>query len=246
MKTKLTILIALSFCLSTAIEAQDPTQKMMQGLMGKGKLDESKLPDAYVFDWEFKTEIKTGEDESMKMNYLINSNSKDYFGMEFSSKELKGKGTMLMVMDAKQQITTMFMDMNEQKMAQMTKIKDQKLGKNEPKYSYKEIGTKTILGYTCYGMQVENADYKTDIYFTLDAPVNFSAFFAFANNKNAPNGFDPALLKVLKEDAILMEMTATHKKKKKQNYTMTAVSLEEKETVLTKSDYQFMSFGMGF
>ena len=41
MKIKLTILIALIFCLSTTIEAQDPTQKIMQGLLGKGKLDES-------------------------------------------------------------------------------------------------------------------------------------------------------------------------------------------------------------
>lgn len=243
MKTKLIILIALIFCLSTTIEAQDPAQKLMQGLMGKGKLDESKLPETYVFDWEFKTEIKTGENESMEMNYLINSKGKDYFGMEFSSLELKGNGTMLMVMDAKEKIMTMFMDMNGQKMAQMSVIKDQKPGKNDPKYSYKEIGTKTILGFTCYGLEVENADYKSEIYFTLDAPVNFSAFFAFSNNKNAPKGFDPALLKVLKEDALLMEMTATHKKKKKQNYTMTAISLEEKNSDIKRSAYQFMKLG---
>ncbi len=174
MKTKLTIIIALSFCLSTTIEAQDPTQKLMQGLMGKGKLDESKLPDTYVFDWEFKTEIKTPKNDPMKMGYLINSKSKDYFGMEMSSKELKGTGTMRMVMDAKHKIMIMFMAMNGQNMAQMTKIPEQKSSKKEPEYSFKEIGTKTILGYLCYGMEVENGDYIAKIYFTLDAPVNFS------------------------------------------------------------------------
>jgi len=243
MKTKTIILITLCLCISISVKAQDPSQKILQGIMGKGKLDETKLPDTYVFDWEFKTEMKTSKDEAMEMNYLINSNSKDYFGMEMSSKELKGKGTMLIVMDAKQKIMTMFMGMSGQNMAQMSKIPEPKSNKKEPKYSFKEIGTKTILGYTCYGMQIENGDYITDIYFTLDAPVSFNASSAFSNNKNSPKGFDPALLKVLEEDAILMEMSATHKKKKKQNYTMTAISLDKKETKIKKSDYKFMSFG---
>ena len=106
----------------------------------------------------------------------------------------------------------MFMEMNGQKMAQIKKSQE-KPNKKEP-YSFKEIGSKTILGYTCYGMQVENADYIADIYFTLDAPVNFSAFFAFANNKKGPKGFDPAILQVMKEDALLMEMSGTGKKKR--------------------------------
>jgi len=243
MKTKIIILVAFCFCLSTNIEAQDPAQKALQGLFGSKKLDASKLPDAYKFDWEFKTEIKTEKNEPMEMNYLINSKSKDYFGMEISSKELKGMGKMRMVMDAKEKIMIMFMALNGQNMAQMSKIPELKPNKKEPEYSFKEIGTKTILGYTCYGIEVENGDYTANIYFTLDAPINFSAFSAFSNNKNGPKGFDPALLKVLEEDAILMEMTATHKKKSKQNFTMTALSLEEKKTEIKKGEYQFMKLG---
>lgn len=246
MKTKTIILSTICLLLSISIKAQDPTKKIMQGLMGNNKLDESKLPDVYEFDWEFKTEIKTAKGEPMQMNYLINSDSKDYFGMEMNSKELKEKGTMRIVMDSKEKITIIYMNMNGQNMAQMTKIKEQKSNTKEPQYSYKEIGKKNILGFTCYGMQVENADFITDVYFTLDAPVNFSAFFAFSNNRNAPKGFDPALLKVLEEDAMLMEITGTHKKKSKNNFTMTAISLEKKKTELKKEDYQFMSFGMGF
>ena len=137
----------------------------------------------------------------------------------------------------------MFMAMNGQNMAQMSKIPEQKSNEKEPKYSFKEIGTKTILGYTCYGIEVENNDYIANIYFTLDAPVNFSAFFAFSNNKSGPKGFDPALLKVLEEDALLMEMSAKHKKKSKQSFTMTALSLEKKSTELKKEDYQFLKMG---
>lgn len=243
MRTKIIILVALCFCLSTTVDAQDPAQKALQGLFGSKKLDDSKLPDAYKFDWEFKTKIKSERNEPMEMNYLINSKSNDYFGMEISSKELKGKGKIRMIMDAKEKIMVMFMAMNGQKMAQMSKMPDLKPNNKEPKYSIKEIGTKTILGYTCYGIEVENGDYKTNIYFTLDAPINFSAFSAFSNNKNGPKGFDPALLKVLEEDAILMEMTATHKKKSKQNFTMTAISLIEKKFEIKKEEYQFMKLG---
>ena len=47
-------------------------------------------------------------------------------------------------------------------------------------------------------------------------------------------------MEVLKEDALLMEMNFENKKKKKQSFTMTAVSLEQKETAIKTSDYQVM------
>lgn len=200
-----------------------------------------KLPEAFAFDWEYKTQLKSSKDEAMDMNYLIASNSKDYFGMEMSSKELKGKGKMIIVMDNKQKQNIMFMDMSGQKMAQTSKMPEIKgNNKKDPEYSFKEIGSKTILGYESYGMKIENADYIATVYFTLDAPVSFSAFFAFANNKNAPKGFDPALLQVLQEDALIMEMTAVNKKKPKESFTMTAISLEQKETTIKTSEYQSM------
>lgn len=243
MKTKIILLVALCFCLITTIAAQDPAKKALQGLLGSKKLDASNIPAVYSFDWVFKTELKTEKEDPMEMNYLINSKSNEYFGMEMSSKELKEMGKMRMVMDAKERILTMFMAMNGQKMAQLSKIPEEKANENKPKHSFKEIGTKTILGFTCYGIEVENGDYVSQIYFTLDAPINFSAYSAFSNNKNGPKGFDPALLKVLEEDALLMEMTATHKKKSKHNFTMTALSLEEETTELKKADYQFINMG---
>lgn len=94
MRTRFTLLVLLCMCFIIHVEAQDQN-KMIQAILGSKKVDASKLPDAYLFDWEFKTEIKTAKKESMEMNYLINSSSKDYFGMEMSSKELKGKAQCL-------------------------------------------------------------------------------------------------------------------------------------------------------
>ena len=226
--------------------SNDSIQKNQNSSAHMGSVNNAtkKLPESYAFDWEYKTELKSSKDEAMDMNYLIASNSKDYFGMEMSNAEIKKQGgKILMVMDSKAEISTMFMNTSGQKMAQTSKIKKPKTNKKEAQYSMKEIGTKTILGYESYGMEIENADYISTIYFTLDAPVSFSAFFAFANNKNAPKGFDPALLQVLEEDALIMEMTAVNKKKSNESFTMTAISLEQKETNIKTSDYQIMNMG---
>jgi len=205
------------------------------------KMDTSKLPDSYEFDWEFKTEMSTSKGDKIQMNYLLNSNNTDYAGMEMSTEESSQQGTVKMVMDSKAEAMTMFMNANGQNMAQMSKMPDSKKKAKDEEFTYKEIGTKTILGYECFGIEVENKGYKATMYYTLDAPVTFSAFFNFSKN-SAPKGFDPALVEVLKEDALLMEMNALNKKKSNESYTLTAISLDKKDTNIKKSDYQFMGF----
>lgn len=241
MKAKPITFILLLICINFTVQAQNPTQKMLQGIMGKKKVSNEKLPDSYSFNWEFKTEIKSAKNETMELNYLINKNVDDFFGMEMSSKKLKG-GLATVVFDTKNDFFVMFMNMQGQKMAQLRNLSEDN-NQKEPNFKFKEIGTKQILGYTCYGIEVENPTHVGTMYFTLDAPVNFSAFFAMSNNKNMPKGFDPALLQVLKEDALLMEMSVAHKKKKKESYTMIAKSLEKKDVTIRKDDYQFMNFG---
>lgn len=240
MKTKFTILIVLSLCLSHSANAQIGLKKKMKSIMGSKKKD-SKMPETYQFQWKFKTLMKTANNEEMDMTYLINPES-DYFGMQIASKEYQQMGFMCIVMDPKLNKLTTFMSANGQKMSMQSspqKAKNKK-GK-EPKMSFKEIGTKTILGYKCYGIEVENADYIGTMYFTLDAPVSFSALFAYSK-KNTPKGFDPALMEVLEDDALLMEMNFENKKKKNQSFTMTAISLEEKETTIKTKEYPNMGF----
>ncbi|MGM5471001.1 DUF4412 domain-containing protein [Flavobacteriaceae bacterium LMO-SS05] len=207
------------------------------------KDDAAQLPERYDFNWELKTLMTSGKDQTAEFNYLINDHTKDYFGLEMSSEELKGQGKMYMVMDNINKTNIMFMEMNGQKMAQIHKMAEIKDSKNKSNMSFKEIGTKEILGFTCYGIEVEDQNYKGQLYFTLDAPVTFSALFAMANNKSAPKGFDPALLQVLQEDALLLEMTMSHKTKSKENYKMTAISLEKKNKELSKKDFQIIKMG---
>lgn len=228
-------------------DSQSPAPQNTPGAPGMnpmsgGSADTSNLPSSYNFNWEYKTEIVTGKDQKVEMNYLINTETTDYFGMEMSNEQSKGQGDIHMVMDSKNKKTVMLMEGNGQKMAQVTKMPNTKGDKNAQNIKFTEIGTKTILGYECFGIQVEDSQYTATLYYTLDAPVNFSSLFAMANNKSAPKGFDPALIQVLAEESLLMEMTATHKKKSKESFTMTAQSLIESPNVLKLSDYQVMSF----
>jgi len=238
MKTHLAILIVLSLCVSICTKAQ-VKQKLLESMMGKGKTGNSKLPDTYEFQWEFKTVIKSSGNEEMNMNYLINPDSV-YFGMQIASEEYQKMDFMCIVVDPKIETSTTFMSSKGQKMSMFTKMpKEGTKKEKDPGFSYKEIGTKEILGYECYGIEVENGDSKGTMYFTLEAPVSFSALFAYSQ-KSTPKGFDPALLQVLAEEALLMEMNFEHKKKKNQSFTMIAVSLDKKETIIKTAGYQTM------
>ena len=158
----------------------------------------------------------------------------------------KAGGKVLMVLDFKLEAMVMFNEYGGQKMAMLTKLKDpsnKKITDKDRNYTYKEVGTKTILGFECYGIEIENKNSFVTLWFTLDAPVNFSAFFAFSSEA-APKGFsDPQLFDVLKDEALLMEMQMINKKKTNQKMIMTAISLEEKKTEIHKKDYQFMKMG---
>jgi len=229
-----------------------PANPTMSGMnpFGSGEAP-AHLPDTYAFDWEFKTKIniegKRKKDNSeLAMSYFINED-KDYYAVEYEGEELKksgGKATM--IFDFKSKAMVMLSEYNGQKMAMHTEIKDpskQAIEEKDRNYTYKEIGTKKILGYECYGMQIENKDSIVTMYFTLDAPVNFSAFFAFSS-KAAPKGFsDPQLFDVLKEESLLMEMEMVDKKGK-QNMQMTAISLEKNPNRFSTADFQFMNIPM--
>ena len=213
---------------------------MMNPMLSK-RTDTSKIPETYEFDWEFKTQMISSKGDSIQMNYFLNSNTKDYAGMEMSNKEMKQHGNMMMVMDSKAEAMVMFMEASGQKMGQMHKIPEPKKKVKDDEFTFKEIGTKTILGYECFGIEVENKGYKATMYYTLDAPVTFSALFNFSKGA-APKGFDPALVEVMKEDALLMEMHGIDKKKSNESFDLIPISLDKKEKNIKKSDYQFMGF----
>ena len=206
----------------------------MMNPFGSGEAPDNVL-DAYAFAWEFKTKMtiegkKKKDNGEFEMNYFINENN-DYLAIEYENPDIKKSGgSARMIFDFKSGAMVMLSEFNGQKMGMVNDIQDPSKSKIQEKdlnYTYEEVGTKTILGFECYGMKVENPENVATLWFTLDAPVNFSAFFAFSSDA-APKGFsDPQLFDILKEEALLMEMDAMDKKRK-QSMRMTAISLEKK------------------
>ena len=204
-----------------------------------GNLKGSMLPNSYAFDWEYKTEIVIGKKEKINIDYLINSNTKDYFGMSLKTEETQ-QYDMLMLMDNKLRVSTMLMDVQGQKMAQMTKMPEvkNKGTKTSKKVDIEEIGTKTILGYKCYGIKASSTEYVVTLYYTLDAEISFSSLFNMTNSKSAPKGFDPALLEVLNEEGLLMEMTAKSENDDNESFYMNAKSLDRKRKSINMKEYK--------
>lgn len=222
-------------------------QNMFDEKLKSGKaVDPAILPDQYDFEWKYTMEINTTQG-AINMDYYLTPNA-EYFGMipDFSDQK-KVTGNMIMVMDVERNVTTMFMDMGDSKMAMPTEIPlDTDLEDTDlsaaGEYEFEEIGTKEILGKTCQGFRMENEEMKVIIYSMLDAPVSFNQVFG-TDAQKMPKGFNPKWLEKM-ENALVMEMTYTDKTKSLNSTKMECVGLTEEPFVVRKSDYQFMNFNM--
>ncbi len=225
--------------------------KMYDDKLKTGKaVDPSVIPDQYDFEWKYTMEINTTQG-AINMDYYLIPDA-EYFGMKPDLSDQKTTGNMIIVMDVKREVTTIFMDMGDQKMAMPTSIpldtdlEDIDLEDTDldtaGEYVYEEIGTKEILGKTCQGFRMENDEMKVIIYSMLDAPVSFNQVFG-SDAQKMPKGFNPEWLKKM-ENSLVMEMTYTDKVKSLNTTKMKCVALNEETFVIRKSDYQFMNFNM--
>ena len=208
-------------------------------------VDPSILPDHYDFEWKYTMQINTTQG-AISMDYYLSPNA-EYFGMKPDLSDQEVTGNMVMVMDVERNVTTMFMDMGDTKMAMPTAIpldidvEDTDLDETG-EYVFEEIGTKEILGKTCQGFRMENEEMKVVIYSMLDAPVSFNQVFG-SDAQKMPKGFDPKWLEKM-ENSLVMEMTYTDKAKSVNATKMECVALNKEAFVISKNDYQFMNFNM--
>jgi hypothetical protein len=84
------------------------------------------------------------------------------------------------------------------------------------------------------------------VYHAKDAPISLSNFFggsSASKNLELPD-LDPRLLKQF-ENGLVMEMQYADKKKQKNNFTITAQSLEKVPSKIIKADYKSMNMFSG-
>ena len=168
-----------------------------------------------------------------------------YFGSqpELEDQNIMAEG-MFLVFDQELNVLTIFMDSENGKAGHVLQTPDMADEIDDADiaemgdYTFKEIDTKTILGYECQGFQMENDELKMTMYVALDSPVSFNQVYG-GNPKSLPKGFDPKWMEKA-ENSIMMEMDVVNKKKKKFSAKMTCVALEKSPKTIVVADYEFM------
>lgn len=218
-------------------------QEMMNSAQNMGSVDFSNLPKSYDFGWKYVMNIKIEDKEEMQMTYYLQPNE-DYMGMKMDLSKNKAAANMFMVVDNAREFGIMLMDVDNTKYASIVStptnnydydLNNENLGSN---FSFKEIGSKNILGYNCKGFRMEDVDSIVIMYLTTDAGVVFNKIFK-ADGNSAPSGFDPSWLKQA-ENGVILEMEFINKSFDDKTTKMYCTELAKESFTIKLSDYQIM------
>ena len=201
----------------------------MMNPMGK-KVDMSKLPASYNFDYRYAMKLSTKEGE-VDMDYYL-SKTEPYMGMKMSMGEDKSM-SMSMVFDEGNK--TLFTYVNgmamatEMDLSNAVEEEDVNMYNN---YTFKELPNREFLGYDCIGREMENDEHKFTIYIAPNMEAGFGNMFK-SQHANIP----PAMQKFSEEykNGLMMYMEMVDKKGKKKkntNATMECVAFEPTNLVI--------------
>lgn len=218
----------------------DNVLNMEIGQMGAKQVNPETLPSSYVFDWRY-TLTMSHKKGDMKLHYFLSEDSDAFGSRPEMEKQNSSFGNMVMVMDPSRSTTTILIDSEGQKtgMAMSSPDISKEVSKqaNVDEYSFKQIGTKEILGYTCQGFQMVSEDAEITMYLAMDVPVSFNNMYHGKNAKHLPKGFNPKWLKQIGEHSLMMEMNYTDKGN--DTIQITCVALEKEAIRFDLSEYNF-------
>ena len=197
--------------------------------MGK-KVDMSKLPASYNFDYRYAMKMSTKEGE-IGMDYYL-SKTEPYMGMKMNMGEDKNMN-MSMVFDEGNK--AIFTNVNGMAMAtemDLSKAVSEEDANMYNDYTFKELPNRKFLGYDCIGREMENDEYKFTIYIAPNMEAGFGNMFK-SEHANIP----PAMQKFSEEykNGLMMYMEMVDKKDKKNknlNATMECVAFEPTNLVI--------------
>ena len=208
------------------------------------KVTADMLPNSYEFDWKYATEMvmESQKKDVIDLTFLLRKGA-NYQGTLMSDRKNKGNATM--VFDEGLNTMVMFMESQGNKIVQMFPIPEAKDSNNAIDFTISELPPKTILGYSCKGLQLENDKYIAKVYHASDTPISLANFLSFAGQKsmNLPD-LDPRIIEQF-SNGLVMEMEFEDKRKSKNNFNIKAKSLEQAPTKINKNEYQVMNFFAG-
>lgn len=195
----------------------------------------SSVKSSYDFSYQYQLTIKTKEGD-MIMDYFIQPNQNVYLGSKMNA----GGMDMFMIMENNQ--SHVFMDMSGRKMMQTTNATRDDFANEEfrsANYKITEIPGKTILGYKCKGLQMEDKDYVSRIYYTNDAPVSMTDISSSAQQ------IPDSAKKYFTDKSLMMSMEITDKKgkgKKNISGTMECTLIKENKFSFSTQGYSKSGF----
>ncbi|MFC0604198.1 DUF4412 domain-containing protein [Winogradskyella pulchriflava] len=206
------------------------------------------LPESYDFNWQLETEMVLGDKKKdvMEMTFLINENA-NYQATNIVDRKSKDMGNATMLFDADLNTMVMFMDAQGSKFLQMYPIPEVgESNENLDNYKISKLPSKTIIGYSCEGLQLEDDRYIIKVYHTADAKIKLSNFMNFGgqNNKMDMPDIDPRVIKQF-SNGLILEMDVTDKKKSKNHMNIIAKALKDKKSSIKKSEYKVMDLFSG-
>lgn len=193
------------------------------------------VPDTYQFSYILTYEINS-QKESMPIHYLLEPNMA-YFGNKMDDQ----RANQTIVYDLKRNIMVTFMDNDQQKIAMKMRMPDNNkymkkvIPEDEEDIQIVPIEGKNILGYECNGFQTTSKDGIAKFWITNDAPVSLNG--VLGNFSSLPKSAKDMALP-LNEKSLIMEMTYTDHKKKKNNMHMVCTELKKDPLEIHKKDYK--------
>ena len=220
----------------TAEKAADKTGDAMDKILNPdfsrftnpvgSKVDMSKLPDFYSFDYRYALKMTTQEGE-IDFDYFL-SKTEPYMGAKMNMGM-----DMSMIFDEGRKI--MFTYVNGMGIATEMDFNDA-MDEDDVNmyndYTFKELPNREFLGYDCIGREMENDEYKFTIYIAPDMEAGFGNMFK-SEHANIPPAMQKFALEYENGLMMYMEMMdKKNKKKKNTSATMECVAFEPTEMVI--------------
>jgi hypothetical protein len=226
-----------------AQEAGKMMDKMIEGQLGDNSpfpvgteqvsLDE--VPASYDFEWAYELAIETDEvDQPVSMTYYLKEGA-SYWGANIIQEGV----SLFMVFDVENMLTVMFMENEGENFATATRISEQLMEGEDfdasEGYELREIPGKEILGYECKGFEMEDDEYKFQVYTTFETDVSLSDMYK--KSEHFPKSFDMEWIREDDKTGMVMEMNMEDKTGKNDPARMQCTRLEKDSRTINKADY---------
>lgn len=196
------------------------------------KIDMSKLPATYSFDYRYALKMNTDEGDII-LNYYLNK-TQPYMGVKMDLGKEKNMDMSMVYDEGNKAIFTNVNGMTFATEMDLSKTMDEQDVDVDMynDYTFKELPNREFLGYDCVGREMENAEYKIITYIAPDMEAGFGNMFK-TEHANLP----PAMKKFSDEykNGLMMYMEMVDKKskdKKNSNVTMECIAFEPTDLVI--------------